>query len=107
MTIQRLVRGAWSSPLGFTLLELIVVVAVLGITLGVSALAFTSLKTPRESDVARELRWARSEAIRTGRPVVTGGNHTPRTTHVLFLPDGRAIGPGVNPLTGAPVDSAR
>ncbi len=98
------VRGAWSSPLGFTLLEVIVVLAILGLTFGVSALAFTSLKFPRESDLVRELRHARSDAIRTGRPVVIDSNHAPRTTHVLFLPDGRAIGPRVDPLTGAPID---
>ena len=38
------VRGAWSSPLGFTLLEVIVVLGILGFTFGVGALAFTSLK---------------------------------------------------------------
>lgn len=107
MTRRRLVRGAWSSPLGFALVEMIVVMAVLGMTFGVSALAFTSLKGPRESAVARELHRARSEAIRTGRPVVTSGNHAPLTPHLLFLPDGRAIGPGADPLTGAPIDSAR
>ncbi len=100
-------RGARLPPLGFALLEMIVVLAILGLMFGVSALAFTSLKAPRESDMARELRRARSEAIRSGRAVVIDRNRAPRTAHVLFLPDGRAIGPGADPLTGAPLDSAR
>ena len=84
------VRGAW----GFTLLELIVVLAVLGIILGVSGLALGTLKTPRESQKTIELRAARANAIHSGAP---------RTAHgVRFLPDGRAIGPGVNSLTGEP-----
>jgi Tfp pilus assembly protein FimT len=92
---------------GATLVELIVVVLILGLVFGVSGLAFLSLRAPRESEVTRELRRARSEAIRTGRPTTTGVHHTPRTTHVLFLPDGRAIGDGVDPLTGAPLNAAR
>ena len=101
------VRGARLPPRGFTLLEVMVVMVIVGLVMGVSGLAFTSLRAPRESEVTRELFRARSEAIRTGWPVATVVNHAPRTAHVLFLPDGRAIGPGADPLTGAPVDSAR
>ena len=106
MKSECVVRGAWFATSGFTLLEVIVVLAILGVTLAVSSLAFTSLKAPRESDRARELRRARSKAIETGRPVVTDSNHAPRTTQVLFLPDGRAVGPGVDPLTGSPTRGA-
>ncbi len=79
---------------GVTLVELLVVLAVLGLVLGVSGLALAGLREPRESDELRDLRQARAEAIRSGAP---------RTAHgALFLPDGRAIGPNVDPLTGAP-----
>ena len=101
------VCGAWLHPGGFTLLEVVVVIVVLGLIVGMSSLAFVGLRVPRESEVTRELRRARSEAIKTGRPAVTGGNHSPRTTHVLFLPDGRAIGPGADPLTGVPLDAPK
>lgn len=94
--------GATLLPNGFSLLEVLVVLVVLGLVLGVSGLAFASLRRPREAELTRELRRARSEAIRTGRPTATVIKHAPRPTHVLFLPDGRAIGPGVDPLTGAP-----
>jgi type II secretory pathway pseudopilin PulG len=77
-----------------TLVELLVVLALLGLVLGVSGLALASLREPRQSDELAELRRARAEAIQAGAP---------RSAHgVLFLPDGRAIGPNVDPLTGAP-----
>ena len=100
------VRGAWFDPEGFTLLEVIVVLAVMGLALGISGLALATLKAPRESERIRELREARAEAIHTGRPVRAVFDHSPLPAP-LFLPDGRAIGPGVDPLTGAPRDSAR
>lgn len=79
---------------GVTLLELLVTLAILGLLLGVTSLAVSSLQAPRESDETVELRGARTAAIRSG---------TPRFVHgVLFLPDGRAIGPAVDPLTGIP-----
>lgn len=90
---------------GFTLLEVIVVLAIVGLVAGISGLALVSLKAPRETEWVRRLNQARAEAIRSGRPIRIEGNHAPRTTY-LFLPDGRAIGPGVDPLTGAPRDSA-
>ena len=80
---------------GVTLLELLVVLTVIGVVLGVTGLALASLQAPRESEEIAALRKTRAEAIHSGAP---------RTTqHVLFLPDGRAIGPGVDPLTGAPL----
>lgn len=79
---------------GVTLLELLVVLTVLGIILGVTGLAIGSLTTPRESALVIDLRKARGEAIQSGER---------RTAHgVLFLPDGRAIGANVDPLTGIP-----
>lgn len=102
-----MVRGAWFHPSGFTLLEVIVVMVILGLIVGMSGLAFVSLRAPREADRMRDLRHAREEAIRAGRPVAVGGNQTPRTTLTLFLPDGRGIGSAVDPLTGAPIDAAR
>jgi prepilin-type N-terminal cleavage/methylation domain-containing protein len=79
---------------GVTLVELLVVLAVLGLVLGISGVALASLREPSEASELRGLERARAEAIRTGAPVLTA--------HVLFLPDGRAVGAGVDPLTGAP-----
>lgn len=78
----------------YTLVELTVVLAILGLLAAISGLALASLKPRQEAAELRELRRARAEAIRTGVAV--------RALSVLFLPDGRALGPGVDPLTGAP-----
>jgi len=73
---------------------MLVVLTILGIVLGVSGLAIASLRVPRESQGLLDLRRARAEAIESGAP---------RTAHgVRFLPDGRAIGANVDPLTGTP-----
>jgi len=101
------VRGTQLLPEGFTLVEVIVVVAMLGLIAGMSGLAFLGLRSPRESERVRDLWRARAEAIQTGRPVIAGDNRALRTAHVLFLPDGRAIGVGADPLTGAPVDASQ
>ena len=79
---------------GVTLVELLVVLALLGLVFGISGLALASLREPRESEDLRELQKARAEAVQSGAPRIAHG--------VLFLPDGRAIGPNVDPLTGAP-----
>ncbi len=74
---------------GFTLVEMLVVLALLGVFVSVSTVSLMTVNTKRQ---ATELEQARIEAIRSG---------TPRTSQgVLFLPDGRAIGPGFDPLTG-------
>jgi prepilin-type N-terminal cleavage/methylation domain-containing protein len=86
---------------GFTLVELVVVLAILGLVLMVSGVALTSVRPTPATDSSRALARARAEAIRAGRPVVVT-HHAPRTTHIVFLPDGRAYGPGVDPLTGLP-----
>jgi len=96
------VRGARLRPSGFTLLEVIIVLAILGLIVGLSVAAFVTLGASRDSESVRELSRARIEAIRTGRPVLIGSNRAPRTAHILFLPDGRAIGADTDPLTGAP-----
>ena len=94
-----------STPRGFTLLEVMVVVAILGVIVGVSGLGFASLRVPPASAWTRAVNRARVDAIRRGqsvRALVPDSLAAP-----LFLPDGRAIGPGVDPLTGLPLRGAR
>lgn len=100
--------GGRGTRSGYTLVEVIVVLALIGLVVGIGGLALASLRVPRESESVRALREARTKAIQTGQPVSlvdpnpdTGSNRTSRATH-LFLPDGRAIGLGLDPLTGTP-----
>jgi prepilin-type N-terminal cleavage/methylation domain-containing protein len=95
---------------GVTLVELLIVIVILGLLFGVSVLAFVSARGERRSPWALALWQARAAAIRTGRPVRVNprppaiGNPASGPP-VLFLPDGRAIGLGADPLTGAPLDA--
>src|SRR6185437_3029168 len=63
----------------------------------VSGLALVSLGAPRSSARMRALEAARAQALRTGIPVAVVDSVSP----VVFLPDGRALGTGVDALTGA------
>jgi prepilin-type N-terminal cleavage/methylation domain-containing protein len=104
------VLSARLAPVGFTLLEVVVALALFGLILGVSGLSLASLREPRGADAIQQLVAARDSAIRTGRPVSvtvtnpdTGVNRAPCTAQLLFLPDGRGMGAGVDQLTGAPL----
>lgn len=90
---------------GFTLVELLAVLAILGVGAGVAALALPSLQPPPGSDVLRTLETARATALRSGRAVVWRRD----TVTVRFLPDGSSSGGRiavdspviwVDPLTG-------
>ena len=91
---------------GTTLVELLVVLLLLGLLAGMSALAAGGVRTPGSTPTAAAARMdrARTEAIRMGSPVRldrdSGGP-------VRFLPDGQIVGGDLDPLTGAPADAAR
>ena len=88
---------------GATLVELMLVLLILGLLTGVSALAIGRLQRPAASERARMLGQARAAAIRLGRPVSVSG----ASGSVRFYPDGRAIGSGIDPLTGEVLDAQR
>ena len=87
-----------ASSAGVTLVELLVVLVLLSLLLGVPGLARGALGAPREAARPRALVAARAEAIRTGRSVPVRVD----SMVVQFFPDGRAVGQGVDPLTGVP-----
>lgn len=92
---------------GFTLVELMVVVTILGLMTALSGMAIAGLREPPHTQQRRALVLARTAAIRTGRPIravtcdSTGANCSVLRAP-MFFPDGRALGAGVDPLTGAP-----
>ena len=93
---------------GVTLVELLVAMTILAVTLGVTGLALAGLRLPRDTAAVRAAQHAHAEAIRTGRagpwtPDSSPARHLvsgPARPTALFLPDGRAVGRGVDPLTG-------
>ncbi|HSM17612.1 MAG TPA: prepilin-type N-terminal cleavage/methylation domain-containing protein [Gemmatimonadales bacterium] len=90
---------------GFTLVELIVMLALMGVLAGVSAFALGTLKPPAQTALVAELIRTRSDALRMGVPVtaeVVWDSIDGRPSTIRFLPDGRAIGDGADPLTGEP-----
>jgi hypothetical protein len=89
-----------------TLVELVVALAILGVTLAMAGLGVRSLEPPPGSRVARAIDAARERAILTGAPTV----YALDGRAVRFAADGSATGGPivadslvflVDPLTGA------
>lgn len=75
---------------GFTLLELLVVVAIIGLTTGMAVVGFAAITVPVDP-VVDGLRTARTEAVRTGKATVWRG----RGAEIWFEPDGSSGGGSV------------
>jgi prepilin-type N-terminal cleavage/methylation domain-containing protein len=92
-------------PPGTTLLELIVVLALIGILSAMSALGMQAVRPRSGNTWAAGLSHARMLAITGGQPI----NYRADSIHgaVRLLPDGRAIGLDVEPLTGREARAAR
>lgn len=73
---------------GVTLVELLVVLALLGVLTGLAGVTLGSLRAPPVSEPLGELQAARAAAVRTGRP--TEWSH--ETTAIRFRPDGSSSG---------------
>jgi prepilin-type N-terminal cleavage/methylation domain-containing protein len=91
---------------GFTLLELLIVLALLAIPLAVAGPAFVARRPSEDTPGLEALRAARTEAIRTG--TITIWEHDGQ--RLVFLPDGSSSGGTVvvgrhrlvvDPLNGA------
>jgi prepilin-type N-terminal cleavage/methylation domain-containing protein len=94
---------------GVTLLELLVVLVLVGL---LTTLAAFALRRGTAHDATDAAGAARHRAVTEGRPVAIRVDADPGDTipeqWIRYLPDGRALGPGVDPLTGEalPVDTA-
>lgn len=89
---------------GVTLVELLIVLLVIGLTVGMSALAIGRIPRPVESQRVMTGRRARTTALRSGQAVTVADDSS---ALVRFLPDGRVIGAGFDPLTGELLDAKR
>jgi prepilin-type N-terminal cleavage/methylation domain-containing protein len=93
---------------GVTLLELLVVLAILGVMAGITGLAFrTPHQTPTETERASErIAAARHEAIVTGHDVTTEVMLDEQPHAVTAHADGRVVAdalPALDPLSGHPM----
>lgn len=82
---------------GITLIELLVVLLLLGLLAGVGSTGVLVLRQPASQALRDTLREARAAAIRLGAPVTLVRD----SMTIRFLPDGRALGGPVDPLTGS------
>jgi prepilin-type N-terminal cleavage/methylation domain-containing protein len=89
---------------GATLVELMVALAILGLLAGLGAATLGGWHLINPDARAEALSAARCRAIRTGARVRLS---EASGESVLFLPDGRVVGGGMDPLTGASSDAAR
>ncbi len=80
-----------------------VVLLVLGLIGGMGVLAVSRLRPVAAPERVTAWRRARATAIRTGQPI---GVADDSGVVVRFLPDGRAIGSDVDPLTGEALRAA-
>jgi prepilin-type N-terminal cleavage/methylation domain-containing protein len=90
---------------GLTLLELLVVLAIMGLLAGISGIAIASLRVPHPDLRAEALARAHARAITDGSAVTVPADSAHAA--LLFLPDGRAVGTGADPLTGEVARAAR
>ncbi len=89
-------------PSGFSLVELIVAIAIMGIAATLATVAFRALARPAPESWERTRREARLRAVEEGRQVVVASDSTPAAP-VLFLPDGRVVGEDMDALSGRSV----
>jgi prepilin-type N-terminal cleavage/methylation domain-containing protein len=72
---------------GFTLVEVLVTLAVMGLVLGLVAVAGPTLQPPPAAEVPRVIAAARTEAVGGGKPVTVTFADSSRVT---VYPDGSA-----------------
>ena len=93
-----------ASSRGVTLIEMMVNLVIVGLLTGAAAAVLGTLRQPELEVWKAEVLRARDSAIRSGRPVLVS---TDSGYRALLLPDGRAVGPGLEPLTGEVTDASR
>lgn len=99
-----------SAPHGFTIIELIVTIVLLGVLASVAAVAITaSPRTQDTPDNRDAIQRARAEAVRSGtRVTITMRGKSGRVLLTAF-PDGSVAADSalqLDPLTGAPIPAA-
>ena len=89
---------------GVTLIELIVVIALLGLIAGMTTVSFQAGGGAHTPSLAQRIAIARGDAIRTGQPVELASTDSVGTHLLRALPDGRVLG---EPSTGVDVTTGQ
>ena len=107
MGARRSALGARHSAAGgFTLVEMMVVMTLIGVVAGVAAMSLGVPDNDREPAEAR-LAMARDSAARHGIAVTVAVDSSADGGVLLVLPDGRLIGDGMELMTDATDNAAR
>ena len=87
---------------GFTLVELLVALVILSVSCAIASASLASFlsASPASAHELSVLSRAHRAAVDEGAAAVVTTDSTDGAERVLFLPDGSAVGPGVDPLTG-------
>lgn len=96
---------------GVTLAELMVVIVILGVMAGVTAVAFARREPVAAANpTLASIAAARAEAIRSGKPETIGLGSGDSRSIATAYPDGRVVtnaSVAIDPLTGRSTDGAR
>jgi prepilin-type N-terminal cleavage/methylation domain-containing protein len=83
-------------PSGVSLIELLVVLAILGIAAGIGGLALQHLpRSPGAGEIAAAAADARNRAVRTGRVVRASIRDSAGSHELVAHPDGRIVADSV------------
>ncbi len=88
---------------GYTLIEMLIVLAILGIAAGVAGLGFRSAMPAAVNDTTASIALARRDAIRSGKSITIFVEHAGRVLSATAHPDGRVVADsalGVDCLSG-------